>query len=235
MLLVESASALSITPATPEFTVKLVDNSYDIPPEYEINQFTGENVTIKFGQHVENISVEFTIKNPPHTTNGLYYNFRFKGPYGEAWSYYPFYPSGRSVIPYNGQSWGTGNLTPKLEASKSAYTTITLPLGTVTSVASGFSGTANNPAGGQIEFQAQALSGDIDIDVSGLLAGSYYDFTGQSSGWSDTQTLSLSEKSNPTNESTPTPTAPEISTIIILPLLATMSLIITAVLRKKRP
>lgn len=233
ILLTEQASSVSATPSVPEFTVKFIDNSYDVPAEYEIDQFTGENVMVKPGEHVENMSIELTVTNPASLGNGgLYYNFRFKGPYGDAWSYYPFNPDGRSTIPYNGQSWGSGNLSPKLEASQTAYTTITLPLNMLLSIASGYTGSVNVPKGGEIEFQIQALSGNIEIDPSGLLAGAHYDFTGQSSGWSTTQTVTLSESSNPANE--PTPTVPEISTLIILPLLATMSLIITAVLRKKR-
>lgn len=29
-------------PSVPEFTVKYVDNSYDVPPTYGIDQYTGE-------------------------------------------------------------------------------------------------------------------------------------------------------------------------------------------------
>ena len=86
-----------------------------MPPIYGIDPYSGQNVTIQAGYYVDNRTIEFTIKKQPFTAYtdsggnyiGLYYNFRYRGLYGNEWSYYPFQPNGRSTIPYNGASWGT--------------------------------------------------------------------------------------------------------------------------------
>jgi hypothetical protein len=141
----------------------------------------------------------FTVKNQPfvpyNDSSGnsidIYYNFKFKGLYGREWSYYPFNPDGRSTIPYNGASWGTGNLSPKISQSNNDYTTTSINLSILLAIASGYTGSVSYPAGGQIEFQAQALAGTIDYEPSGLLAGSYFTFVGETSGWSETQKITL--------------------------------------------
>ncbi len=41
--MVESAFAQLIpTPSIPEFTLKYIDYSYDVPPTYKIDEYTGE-------------------------------------------------------------------------------------------------------------------------------------------------------------------------------------------------
>jgi ABC-type oligopeptide transport system substrate-binding subunit len=54
-------------PSVPEFTSKYVDHSYDIPPTYGIDQYTGKTVETKQGEHIDNRTVEITIKNEPFT------------------------------------------------------------------------------------------------------------------------------------------------------------------------
>lgn len=187
------------SPSIPEFTVQYIDNSYDVPPTYGVDQFTGKTVITKEGYHVDNKSIMFTVKNQPfapyNDSSGnsidIYYNFRFKGSFGDVWSFYPFNLDGRSAIAYNGYSWGTGDLSPKISQSSMDYTTTSINLMILLSIASGYTGSVSYPAGGQIEFQAQALVGTIDCEPSGLLAGSYYTFTGETSGWSETQTITL--------------------------------------------
>jgi hypothetical protein len=86
-------------PSIPEFTVELVDNSYDVPEKTttKIDQYTGkETETTTPSYHVENKSIEITIKNQPLSpyTNAnassyegrLYYNVRVKGHFGEEWT-----------------------------------------------------------------------------------------------------------------------------------------------------
>ncbi|MGD6852015.1 MAG: hypothetical protein ACQCN6_08155 [Candidatus Bathyarchaeia archaeon] len=225
LLIVLSASSIIVVcsvcaqvskPSPPEFTVRYLDNSYDTEPIYGVNQFTGKTVIIEASEHVDKRTVEVTIKNQPFTPYndsngkliGLYYNFRFKGPYGDVWSYYPFTPGGRSAIPYNGYPWGTGDLSPRISTSDSTYTVTSVDLGILLSIASGYSGSVTFPTEGQIEFQAQNLIGHIESECSGLLAGSFYDFTGQSSNWSSTQTVTFGENSgtstSPTSNPTPT-------------------------------
>lgn len=164
LVMAQSAFAQQIPkPSVPEFTVRYVDSSYDVPPTYGIDQYTGKTVITKQGYHIDGRMVEFTIKNQPFISYndssgnnvGLYYNFRFKGHYGEEWSYYPFKPDGRSTIPYNGASWGTGDRSPKFPATTSDYTVVSIDFGVL------FRGEV--PIGSEVEFQVQALIGHIDV------------------------------------------------------------------------
>ena len=172
LIMVSSAFAQSITkPSVPEFTLKYVDNSYDVPPTYEIDQYTGENVTAKYGYHVENRSIEFTFKNQPFApytdSSGnniqLYYNFRFRGNYGEAWTYYPEDSKGRSVIHYGGgiQVDDTQLYPPLYPASNSDYTVVSLRLGLLGPPV----GSQEIPDGVEVDFQAQALIGYFDTNI----------------------------------------------------------------------
>ena len=77
-------------PSVPEFTVELVDKSYDVPTSYSTDPYTGENVT-HLGYHVEQWSIEIAIENQPfepYFSEGFmvnfYYNIRTKGHYAEA-------------------------------------------------------------------------------------------------------------------------------------------------------
>lgn len=182
-------------PSVPEFTVKFVDYSYDIPPTYGIDQYTGETVITKQGEHIVNRTIEFTVKNQPFTSYDadgkeieLYYNFRFKGAYGSEWSYYPFELDGYSTIPYG---MLTGDMTPKLSQSNTEYTSFSIDLDVLLAINSGYTGVHTYPSGGQLEFQAQAVIGHIDYEATGLIAGSRYIFSGKRSDWSETQTITL--------------------------------------------
>jgi len=183
-------------PSVPEFTVRYIDYSHDVPPTYGIDQYTGKTVITKEGYHVNNRTVEFTIKNQAFTSyidvSGnnieLYYNFRFKGYYGNEWSYYPFKPDGYSTIPYG---MLTGDLSPKLFPSNTDYTSISINIDILLSISSGYTGSFTFPSGGKIEFQTQALAGHVDYEASGLIAGSYHTFRGETSNWSETQIITL--------------------------------------------
>jgi hypothetical protein len=94
-------------PSAPEFTVKFIDKSYDVPPTTTTttNTYTGEKTTITTpGYRVENKTIEITIKNQPftpYTENGIKHNIgykiQFKGHFGEDWSHW-----GSTVEPYIG-------------------------------------------------------------------------------------------------------------------------------------
>src|SRR5665647_1089789 len=86
----ESIPALSV----PEFTVKLVDRSYDVPITYTTttDPFSGKQITTSSGgYHVTNKTIDVTIRNQPFTStdlgNGsviqLYYSVRAKGHFGD--------------------------------------------------------------------------------------------------------------------------------------------------------
>ena len=64
LMVVRLASSAITKPSVPEFTVKFVDASYNVPTTSSIDPFTGQNVTNE-GYHVENRTIELIIKNQP--------------------------------------------------------------------------------------------------------------------------------------------------------------------------
>jgi len=105
-LMLSSSTLLSVVPVVfgqeefkplvPEFTVTLIDNSYDVPSSTTTvtDPFTGkETTTTRPGRHVVDRTIEVTIKNQPFTsyTNAsghkidLYYIIEMKGHYSENW------------------------------------------------------------------------------------------------------------------------------------------------------
>jgi len=190
-------------PSVPEFTLKFVDHSYDVPPTYSIDPYTGKNVMTQAGYHVENKSIEVTIKNQPFTSYrnendslvGLFYNIRVKGHFedwhGEPSSEHYIYRSDSdyTVVAYGlGGNNGSDYYSRRLEEIS---------------------------AGGQVDFQVEALIGYYTrvygTPVPGIPGSgtSYHDvFTGETSGWSNTQTVTIGESQPPTSSpaTTPTPT-----------------------------
>lgn len=133
LIAVQNAQASITKPSVPVFTLQFVDYSYDVPPTYGIDEFTGKTVVKVQGEHIDNRSVVFTIRNQPFTPYvdssnnniGLYYNFRFKGHFGSDWSYYPFLESGQSARRYGSTFFVFIDQSPdKLSASNSEYTDI---------------------------------------------------------------------------------------------------------------
>jgi hypothetical protein len=240
LIIVKPALAQSISkPSVPEFTVKYVDYSYDVPTTYGIDQSTGKNVTIQTGYHVDNRTIEFTIKNQPFTPYndstdsliGLYYNFRAKGHDGTEWVLHPFAQTGQDTW----QSTFTNSeyyqsVSPTYPASNTEYTDTIIKLD--------FFNLQNVTAGNQVDFQIMALAGHVDLTTSGSLSGQgYHSFTGQSSDWSNTQTITIANQttSTPTPPSTsPNPTVPEFPTVIITFFLVVTILLGTVVKNRKQ-
>ena len=226
LMIVKPAFAQTIPkPSVPEFSLKYIDLSYDVPPTYGIDQFTGKTVITQEGHHVDNQSIEFKIKNQAFTSYtdsignniSLSYNFRFKGHFGNEWSYYPFSESGLSTGRYSAMFYYFADF-PNFKASTSDYSDFSTALTHLF---------AQSPsAGSQIDVQVQAQIGHIDS-----LGDGFYSFTGQSSGWSNTQTITIGETSTSTSPN-PTPTVPEFTWLAILPLF--ISLLSVAVIFKFR-
>jgi len=98
VLLLTSLLVLSVTstniqatskPSIPQFTIKLVDNSYDVPPTQSTNPYTGE-VTTQTGYRIEDMRIEVTIKNQLFInkdgyTGGLYYSVAYKNHFSDEW------------------------------------------------------------------------------------------------------------------------------------------------------
>jgi hypothetical protein len=186
MLIVQSnlvlpyVEASATVPSVPEFTLKYVTQSYDVPPTYGIDPYTGKQVITHEGYHIDNTTLQVMIKNQPFTSykdesgnyTSLYYNFKFKGHYEEQWKNYP-------SDPLNGY----------ISASQSDYTVVSLPNWQL----------GNVPAGGQVDVQVQALIG-YDNPVNGYAGGwktVFHYFTGEASDWSNTQTVTVSDSPTP--------------------------------------
>jgi hypothetical protein len=187
-MVVKPVQSAITKPSVPEFTVKLVAHPYDVPTTYSIDPYTGENITHP-GYHVENKSIEVTIKNQPFSPYkdangnyiGLYYNVSYKGHYGNDWSYYPnyggWYPASHSDYVVIAFSFGGNN--------QSSYTSSSqAELG------------ANISPGGQADFRVQAIIGNVtEINTGFIMFGSevinYDIITVETSDWSSTQTVTI--------------------------------------------
>lgn len=205
------------TPSIPEFTVELIDSSYDVPTTYSIAPYTGDNVT-HAGYHVEQTNIQVKIKNQPFTpyaiqdpkgnywTVNFYYNIRIKGRFSENWielfrasDGFPRQDSDLdySLLPYILEPdtdiiWGT------------KYVTI--------------------PTGGQVDFQVEAMIGYVhriyNPEATHMLELYPWVFTGERSGWSAKQTLTVGDEApvttqddtiipeEPTNDNPPTSESP---------------------------
>lgn len=196
------------TPSVPEFTMKYVDYSYYVEPVYGIDQFTGETIMTKAGYLVDERTIQFTIKNqdftPYQDADGndiiLYYDFRFKGNYGDEWSNYP----DRS------HTWGgfPSPSYPDIKASDSDYTVINIK---VKGLADYTMGTPDIPTDVEVQFQVQAIIGYIESDSVSFLAGGFVGYYGERSDWSETQKITI-------GETTINETIPEFPSWIILPM-----------------
>jgi hypothetical protein len=203
LLMIEAMPASAATkPAVPEFTVELVDSSYDVPTTYSINPYTGKNVTHE-GYRVESRTIEVRIKNavPNDSVAGSYYNIRWKGHFEEEWreffhSYNGFLSrdsGAETVFSREGEYLSSEGLkmdTPGMDATF--------------------------PPDSQIDFQVEAMIGSIQHRIASFY--SYDVFVGETSGWSETQTLTIENQmptSSPTPTSSQTPTMSELVATIL--------------------
>ena len=192
LVMVGSVFAQSIPkPSVPEFTIKIVSAPYDVAPSNTttIDPYTGEEtVTIQPGYHVENKTTQIWIKNQPFApyqiyindvdwTINLFYNIRMKGHFSQDWFYYHY---------HNGSS--DGNLRQFYDFE---YTIVPID--------------SYLPSEGQIDIQIEALIGyEHGVITAGGIPGTPRIITGESSGWSETQTLTIAESQTPSPEPTPT-------------------------------
>ncbi len=192
-----SAAESTPTPSVPEFTLKLVDESYDIPAKTTVNPYTGESTT-RSGSHVERFELLLSIKNQPYDPNySFFYDIRIKGHFEEKWVglLYPYteYP----LNEFTSDVWGAivDIRYFSIHPSDSEYTVLSYGYGDYHSdyqIARPF------PIEGQVDFSVKAL-----IYSSAKLyprASTEYTLIG-GSDWSDTQTVTLSANNATTNSS----------------------------------
>ena len=197
-------------PSVPEFAVQLIDSSYDVPASSSIGPYTGKTV-VHESYRVESRTIEFRIKNQPFVpywiqgnpeaanwTINFYYNIRYKGHFSEHWTNmfissdgYPRqdYESDYTVLSYQGEYSSTDGL----EFNAGSIRT-------------------NFPPDAQVDFQTQAMIGYVsrvyNPNATEPLLMYPWQFTGETSDWSNTQTVTIGEIQMPTPSpaTTPTPT-----------------------------
>ncbi len=164
-------------------------------------------------------AIELTIKNQPFVSYNdnsqiisLYYNVHFKDHYSGNWI----------ALYYCGDPFPT--------PSNSDYTKLKYSLELASSSGSSYyllvyrENTGYNdiiaeiPFDTQIDFRVQAMEGYF----------SPWNFMGETSSWSNTQTISISSIANSLNP-TPTPAVPELSWLTILPLFVVLLIAIIMV------
>ncbi len=204
LLTVKPVNAQAVpTPSVPQFTFKLVGNS----------------------SYVQNVTVAI-IKN-----NGAsYYNFRYKWHDTYEWNYYPFNPN--DTYGYN--LYGAFSVSVANPASSADYTEI---------IMNNFLHFSSVQAG-LLDIQIQGLFGSYNATPSNNQIfpelGTAYDFVfnGTVSDWSSTQTLqvdgtNLTPSSDTSPIITPTPTVPELSWLVIVPLLLALFSVAVIVRHRK--
>ena len=193
LMIIQPVNSQITKPSVPEFSIKLVDNSYDVPTTYSTDPYTGATVTNP-SHRVTNRTVELVIKNQPFSSKSVdgwtisfFYNVRMKGHYGQDW-----------------QTLYNPLVTPMYMQKNSENTVIS------------FGELASDAI---IDFQVQALVGYVHRIANGSATNQLdmypWVFDGETSDWSNTQTLtmsnyvpSLTATSTPTDSSqNPTSTA----------------------------
>ncbi len=175
MTMVGLASAQS-TPQVPKFSLNFTDHSY------EMNS-----------RHMRNGTIQITIENQPFTpykdannnTIRLFYHYQIKSHYDSKWI----------ISPWDDQY---------IYASDTDKTILEYPIKDYWEDASGR--VVNIPADGKLDFQIEAFIGyAVTLCASiAMRAEDYYTlFNGQTSGWSDTQTITVGQGNA---QSTPNPT-----------------------------
>ena len=161
-------------PSVPQFNVKYIDNSYDVPPVTTTgtDAYTGLEYTYtKPGYRVVDRKIEATITNQPFTPykdendieHELYYRIQYKGHFEKEW-YPPMFAPGY------------------FKQSDSKYTTMS---GIVWSI-------DYLNAGSQLDFRIEAVIGYTELyyEDKWFPVGSEF-IVKETSGWSSTQTITI--------------------------------------------
>jgi hypothetical protein len=212
------------TPTIPEFTMELIGPTFTKPTTYALNESNGQ-IEAQIGYTNQYSSLKIKVKNQPFVpfdsgSNGpvhLMYNVRMKlhqNP--DEWSHVYTADNG---YPSQNNEGSTTDLTFTIEFVRG--------LGSI--------------AGSQIDIQVQAMIGTVHRVLYGQWAPYLVD--GQVSGWSNTQTISISANvpldnpslsPSPSGESTILPTAtPNTSSsdllLVIIIALVVISVLLTAI------
>ncbi len=207
-------------PSVPEFTVNVVDHSYVVLASTSIDPYTGNQITHP-SYKVENKTVDVSIRNQAFTsinvdgnTTGLFYIIRWKGHFENWTGYY----EGNDY--FNINHVGDASRIWCIEASSSDYTV------------QSFSGFSDLPVGAEIDFQVRAVVGFNFLYFGGHIQpiGNVFHYVHESD-WGNTQTITIVQ--SPTSP-TPSPTVPELSWLVIIPLLLCV-LFVSLAIRHREP
>lgn len=211
LIVIKSAFAQAIPkPSVPQFTLSLVDKSYDVLPKTTstTDPYNGKITTTTIpGYHVKNFVIELSIKNQPFppTINGnkssLWYDVQTKGHFEAEWTeQYPVSTMSPTNLPWPTQS-------------SSGYTLLSFP--------------ASYRTDDKVDFQVKAILGyQYSYDTyfygqqSHIVPLRMNDFIHEVSDWSSIQTFTMPETSSLTSPSpnpTPTPTIASITPIPTVP------------------
>lgn len=169
-------------PSIPQFSLKLIDNSYYVPSSTITDSYTGA-ITTKPGYRAYNRSMEFTIKNQPFKSYtdadgyniDLYYRVAFKGHFGDDTEWRTFGLSGEGM--------------PTYKQSNSGYTVVLINIEYPI-----YPFTTKYPDGSQLDFKVEAFTGHFyGPDMGDIMIGirNSYLVCDEASGWSDIQTFTM--------------------------------------------
>ena len=232
LLMVKPASAQTPTPApsaiptpsVPVFSIAIINSSYNVPPTYSTDPYTGQTVT-NAGYSVDVINVTLTIRNQPlvFSNNDFVYDIQIKPHYSTTWADLFDFPEG-DLAPSSGQS------TAVTFQFNSEVTNGLIP----TSLGLGWGDVEMDvPLGGKVDFQVRAGVGHGIHNVSQI----GWEFNGELSGWSPIQTVTIGQTStsaSPSPASTSTPSVPELSWLVIVPLLLSVFSVAVMIRHRKQ-
>ena len=206
VLLIMSISVLAIAnpisaqsipkPSVPQFNLTFVPQApTDAAPTYGVDHYTGKTLMLSPGYHIDNSFIQITIKNQAFTSykaeNGryvcLFHNFSYKGHNEADWNYIEINYFYSDIIRYD------------YRQPDSNFTTLKYLLN------------AHKENSSEIDFRVQAKIGYYTMDDNRQVF--HISFTGQTSDWSNLQTISIPETSTiptPTISLTPSPTLGQI-------------------------
>jgi|WetSurMetagenome_2_1015567.scaffolds.fasta_scaffold96662_2 hypothetical protein len=204
-LITKSVNAQDIPkPSVPEFTLKYKVSQYTIPattPTYSIDPYTGEQKIQTPGspsQSGQNRTIELKIKNQPFTSYQID-NYKH-------WINFWYNVSYKGSFENDWKTYFSNHGGRGFGQSESDYTVISFTY---------------PPIKGQIDFRIQA---QIGYYTQFFMPWEDYKFTGQSSGWSNVQTISIPDgEVSTTSSPNPSTSVPEFPTLTFL-LLVMISL-----------
>lgn len=215
LLMVKPVCAQTVSkPSVPQFTVELVGPSFDIPPSYSFNSSTGL-FDANDGYHIQYSTVKIVIKNQPFSNqsggDSFYYNIRIK-PHNYPDSYWQ-------------ELFSAGNEGFPIQAL-SNYTTIPLPIEGAQVLGVTIS------TGATTDIQVEAMIGHIGRNNTMTPYPYPYVLFGETSGWSNTQTVTVPPKTpfSASSIASPSPTPTPNANSIALPSSIFVTLIIVLLL-----